>query len=46
LGEKGGLAGWFGNKMGVEKMKLWISVTDQMGWNLCITKILKEMGKG
>jgi hypothetical protein len=34
LSERGGVATWFGNRMAMEKTKIWISVTDQMGWNL------------
>jgi hypothetical protein len=45
LSHKGGMASWFGDRMALEKTKIWISVTDQMGWNVNITKILKELGK-
>lgn len=45
LSDKGGVASWFGDRMALEKTKIWISVTDQMGWNVSINKILKELGK-
>lgn len=44
LEERGGLMGWMGKRIGLEKIKLWLYMPDSQVWYLNITKVLQQKG--